>query len=171
MIKLIFFVSAILTFSVSNAQTLTTSLSGTFVEGIVDVYNVISVDTEAPGTASVTFYSTDPTYTNIYDSFTDTDNSDGYSWDADMGNMFPGCVIWAEFNDASNNLIDYSPDYPFNIIPMPHWLVNGGSVENVFVDLSSSTISFDGVYPIFEYNYIIDPSIKGIGNRPLDVVG
>jgi hypothetical protein len=168
---LILFATTILSYSIINAQTLTTTLSGTFVEGIVGVYNLISVDTEAQGTTSVTFYSTDPTYSTVYDSHTDTDNSDGYSWDADMGNMFPGCVIWAEFNDASNNLIDYSPDYPLNIIAKPHWLVNGGSVANVFVDPSSSTISFDGIYPIFEYNYIINPSIKGIGNRPLDVVG
>jgi len=168
--KLILFTLVFLAVSTINAQTLSASLNGTFVEGITGVNNIFTVVTPPAQTEYVIFYSTDPTYTDEYDSFQDTDGSDGFRWDADMGNMAPNCIVWAEFRDASDSIIEYSPDYPMNIIATPHWLVSG-SVENVFVDTINSTISFDGHYPIYNFETIIDNTIKGIGGRPLEVIG
>lgn len=159
-------------FTIIQAQTLTSTLEGTFVEGIVGVNNTIIVDTEAPGTASVTFYSTDPSGSDIYDSYTDYDGSDGFDWDTDMGDLVPDAIIWAEFYDDLDNFLDdsYNSALAFTIVPMPHWLING-SVDNVEVDQNTNTIFFKGIYPIFEYNRTIDNSVKGIGGMPLGIIG
>lgn len=169
--KTLLFALGLFAFTNLSSQTIIASLNGTFVEGIVGVINTISVNTEAAGTESVTFYSTDPTYSTVYDSYTDFDGSDDYSWNIDMGGFVQGAIIWAEFYDASDNYIDYSlNDLDFTIITKPHWLING-SVSNVIVDANTTTISFDGHYPIFQLSEIIDGTIKGIGSRPLEVQG
>jgi hypothetical protein len=171
--KLLLLIVSFLTFFSVNAQTITASIvSGTFVEGIIGVGNTISVETEAPGTNYVTFYVTEPTGTLAYDSYTDYDGSDGYNWDIDMGYMVPDAIIWAVFYDVSDNYLDdsYNSALIYTIIPMPHWLIDG-SVSNVSVDINTSTISFDGLYPIYEYSTLIDNSVKGIGGKPLDIIG
>lgn len=156
-----------------NAQTITASIvGGTFVEGLTGVDNTISANTLAPGTASVTFYITDPADSIAYDSYTDYDGTNGFSWVIDMGNMEPDAIIWAEFYDVSDNFIDdsYSSSLSYTIIPKPHWLLNG-TVENVNVDYNTNTIAFEGHYPIFQLDTIINGTIKGIGNKPLEIKG
>jgi hypothetical protein len=166
--KILFFTLAFLTVSFVNAQTLSSTLNGTFVEGITGVNNMFTVVTPPAQTEYVIFYSTDPTYTDEYDSFQDTDGSDGFKWDADMGNMAPNCVVWAEFRDASDSIIEYSPDYPMNIIATPHWLING-SVSNVQVN--GNTISFQGQSTIEEFLYTVPSNVKGFGGKPLNAFG
>ena len=65
MSKPLLFALGLFAFTNLNSQTIIASLNGTFVEGIIGVINTISVDTEATGTESVTFYSTDPTYPGL----------------------------------------------------------------------------------------------------------
>jgi hypothetical protein len=172
MIKLPLFILAFLTFSTLKAQNLTSILNGTFVEGITGVNNTISAENLFGDEVEAVFYLTSSNYQIAYDSYSDTDVSDGFVWDLDMGNLVPDAIIWVEFYDVSGTFLIDTYDSPlvFNIIQKPHWLISG-SVNNVIVDASISTISFDGIYPIFALNEIIDASIKGIGNRPLEVVG
>jgi len=151
-----------------TAQTIDGSLwTGTFVQGISPVVNTITVDAVATTTTTI-FYATDDTYTTEYDSYTDNDGSDGFAWDADMGQLPPGAVIWAEFYDVSNTFLDYSADLFLDILATPQWLVNG-SVNNVVVN--GDIISFEGNYPIYNYPYTIPSSVKGIGGRSLDIAG
>lgn len=170
--KLVLITLAFLTFSAFNAQTLTASLDGTFVEGIVGVNNTITVSNLYGDEVEAVFYLSSPDSTVIYDSHTDSDVSDDFNWDLDMGNMYPDGIIWAEFYDATGNFLTdtYSSPLTFNIIQKPHWLING-SVSNVQVDPNTNTISFDGQYPIYEHNETILNSVKGIGGKPLSVVG
>jgi len=170
--KLVLFALAFLTVTFVNAQTLSSTLTGTFVEGIVGVNNTIVVSNLYGDEVEAVFYLSSPDSTVIYDSYTDSDVSDDFNWDLDMGNMFPDVIIWAEFYDATGNFLTdtYNSPLTFNIIQTPHWLING-SVSNVIVDPNTSTISFHGNYPIFEHNETIDSSVKGIGGRPLGVVG
>jgi len=151
-----------------TAQTIDGSLwTGTFVQGISPVVNTITVDAVATTTTTI-FYATDDTYTTEYDSYTDNDGSDGFAWDADMGQLPPGAVIWAKFYDVSNTFLDYSADLFLDILATPQWLVNG-SVNNVVVN--GDIISFEGNYPIYNYPYTIPSSVKGIGGRSLDIAG
>jgi hypothetical protein len=140
----------------------------TFVQGISPVINTVTV-TELPNTETTVFYATDANYTTQYDTYTDNDGSDGFTWDAEMGQLPPGAVISAEYFDASNTSLGYSDDLSLNILANPQWLEDG-SVQNVIVD-ENGIISFEGNYPIYNYNYTIPSEVKGIGGRSLDVVG
>jgi hypothetical protein len=162
----------LLGYSAGISQTLTASLNGTFVEGIVGVNNDFTAIDLFGDEVEVVFFLSSPDLTTIYDTYTDTDGSDGFTWNLDMGTMVQSAIVWAEFYDASGNfLVDsYDAALNFTIIPMPHWLVNG-SIENVEVFPITTTISFKGKYPIFDYSEIIDNSVKGIGGKPLSVAG
>jgi hypothetical protein len=155
-----------------NSQNLNSYLSGTFVEGITGVNNTIFAENLFGDETEAVFYLTSSDYQITYDVFSDNDVSDGFNWNLDMGDLVPDAIIWAEFYDISGQfLIDtYSTPIVFTIVPKPHWLING-SVDNVVVNEINSTITFDGIYPIFSINEIIDGTIKGIGNKPLEVVG
>ncbi len=168
--KLLLFALAFLTVIFVNAQTLTSTLNGTFVEGITGVNNTISVDTEAPGTASVTFYSSDPSGNTVYDSFTDSDGSDGYNWDTDMGNLVPDAIIWAEFYDDTDNFLDdsFNSELAFTILPTPNWLVNGSS-ENVIEN--NGIIEFDAILPLLNSSPNSMPNdVPGLNSRPYDLM-
>ncbi len=154
--------------SLANGQTLTSTLNGTFVEGITGINNTFFLETPPVQTETVIFYSTDPTYTDVYDSYQDTDGTDGFTWDADMGNMFPGCVVWAEFYDASDVVIGYSSDYPLSIIPTPHWLING-SADNVTEN--NGIIEFDAILPLLNSSPNSMPNdVPGLNSRPYNLM-
>lgn len=157
-----------MTASSITAQTISNALGNmTFVEGVSPVLDTVTV-IELPTTDKAIFQATDPSYATQYDTFTDSDGSDGFTWEVEMGQFPPGTVISAEFFNASNTSLGNSDDLPLTILAKPHWLVSG-SVSNVHVN--GDIISFDGTYPIYNYPYTIPTSVKGIGGRSLDIVG
>lgn len=154
--------------STLTAQSISGSLgTGTFVQGISPVTNTITITGAPGGTDQIDFVATDATFTTTYDSYTDNNAGDGFSWDVDMGQFPVGTIIWGEFyNSGSYN--GNSPAMALTILPTPQWLVVG-SVNNVTVN--GNVVSFEGNYPIYNYPYTIPSSVKGIGGRSLDIVG
>jgi hypothetical protein len=167
--KICYIVIGLFTFAFISAQDLSGSLgNGTFVEGISPVVNTITA-TELPNTVKTIFTAIDGS-SNTIDTFTDNDGTDGFTWDKDMGSLTPGTIISAEFFDDLDNSLGFSNDLTLDILPKPHWLING-SVENVNVNVNGNSISFTGNYPIYNYPYTIPTSVRGIGGRSLEVIG
>jgi hypothetical protein len=169
--KILFYFVFLLTLKM-NAQTLTSSLNGTFVSGIVGVNNTITVIDLFGDEAEVEFFLTNDDGSVVIDSYIDNNPNNGFSWDIDMGDFVPNLKVWAVFYDeAGDELGDtFDSALQFNVIEKPYWLFEG-SVSDVVVNSNSGTISFLGNYPIYSFQQTISPSILGIGGRPLGIVG
>ena len=149
------------------AQEIISSVNGNkFIEGI-KIDNKLSIKNPSNNADSYMFYIQDSTGT-VLDSISDNTSSDGYFCEIDMGNLKKNYSIYAQSfkSGVANN--DYIENYSFTIIPKPKWLIKG-SVENI--NISNSTLTFEGKYPIYKYDYTIDNSILLIGNKPLNLAG
>ena len=151
----------------TKAQSTITDAFGpsvTFIQGISPVNDVITV--VPSGTQDgVTFYATNTAQDIIYDSLSPIGSS--FTWTKDIGSLPPGTVIWASTTQAGT-FVDNTTVLTLNILPSPAWLSSGSATG---VTVNGTVVSFQGNYPVASYNNTIDPSVIGIGNRPLNIVG
>jgi len=161
----------ILTIGHSFSQaTIYTELDGTFVEGLTGVNNLIEAYDPSGSSEFAEFYIEDPAYTVVYDTYLDSDPSDGFTWDLDMGTLANDAVISAAMFDAQGNFLYWSDTWQPTIVPTPHWLQNGTAVVNN-IDYTNQDISFSVSYPIYTFPFTIPANIKGIGGRSIDISG
>jgi hypothetical protein len=143
---------------------------GTFIEGVSNVNNFISVNpNDVPqGTVSAVFALIDSTGQSAISGTTQIDNnaSDGWGVNIDMGITKLNCFAYAEFRDNNNNTIDYGFTQ-LDVTPKPSWLNTGGTA--VANSINGSVINITGTYPINSVTQTIPNSIKGIGNKSLDL--
>ncbi len=157
----------VLTYSQSILSTL--SLDGTFVEGIIGVDNNVEIIDLFGYEVSADFYIEDSQGAQV-ELFSDNDNSDGFSWSIDMGDLPQDSytLIVDFFDDNGDILIDARIEQALNIIPKPQWLIDG-SVSDVIVN--GNVISFIGSSAVSSYEYTIPNDIKGMGGEPLNIFG
>jgi hypothetical protein len=137
-----------------------------FVQGI-SVTNTITLNNPTPEVDKVLFYSIDSTNQTI-DKYIDSVSTDGFNWTLDMGQLAPKSSIYAQMIIGYDYEGDSIPLKELTIIKRPDWLEKG-SVANISVN--GSDLSFEGRYPIYEYNYFFDDNVKMLGGRKLGVVG
>lgn len=170
MIKKILYISICLGahFSaIAQTPTISGSLNGTFVEGFSPVNNLITI-TDDGSAVTANFIAFNSAGEEVF-SFTDSDATDGFTWESDMGLLSPGAYISAILLDDNGDTLSQTENLDLTILAKPQWLVNG-SVQNVIVD-ENGIISFEGNYPIYNHQYTIPTSVKGIGGRSLDISG
>ena len=136
-----------------------------FVQGI-SLTNKITLNNPTAGVDKVQIFS----FQNNKDLLlgTDSDSTDGFSWSLDMGNLAPNTSIYAQMFIGSDVTGDTISLQELTIIKKPDWLVNG-SVTNVSVN--GNNLSFEGNYPIYNYDYVFNNDVKLLGNKTLGLVG
>lgn len=143
---------------------------GTFVEGVTNVNNNISVNNaDVPnGSVSATFMLLDSTGQAAIAGTVQTDNysADGWGVNIDMGNASPNCYAYVEFLDNANAVIDYGY-VQLDITPKPDWLISGGTA--IANSISGNIINISGIYPINSITQTIPTTVKAIGGKNLDL--
>ena len=129
----------------------------TFVNGITGVTNTLTI--------------TDQSYTSVTVDFTGYSGNatfDGTDWvlSYDMGLLNnPSVAVTITADDGTNQ---YVQNETFTSLAKPAWLVTG-SIASVAV--AGTVVTFTGTYPITSYSQNIDPSVVGIGGKPLSITG
>ena len=136
-----------------------------FVQGI-SLTNKITLNNPTAGVDKVQFFS----FQNNKDLLlgTDSDSTDGFSWSLDMGDLAPNTSIYAQMYIGSDFEGDSISLQELTIIKKPDWLVNG-SVTNVSVN--GNNLSFEGNYPIYNYDYVFNNDVKLLGDKSLGLIG
>lgn len=167
--KLLLFVLLLVSYQ-TIAQTLSSALNAKFyVQGIA-VTDTIFLNEYYVGVDKVNFYVLNAKNDTIKQSL-DTDSTDGFSWILDMSQLTPDSKIEAQMYIGESKEGDPINDFTFTIIPTPEWLKGErkGTVNNVLV--SGTTLSFEGRYPIYDYNYVFNSDVKLLGDKTLGVAG
>ncbi len=167
--KKLLFVATFFLGQLTFGQELTSSIDGThFIQGIY-LENKLTLNKPKVGVDEVQFFS----FQNNKDSLlgTDSDSTDGFSWSLDMGNLAPNTSIYAQMFIGSKKESNPINNFTFTIIPAPEWLKGEkkGFVTNQTI--KDSILSFEGWYPIYDYNYIFDKKVKLLGEKTLGVSG
>ncbi len=167
--KLLLFVLLLVSYQ-TMAQTLSSALNAKFyVQGIA-VTDTIFLNEYYVGVDKVNFYVLNAKNDTIKQSL-DTDSTDGFSWILDMSQLTPDSKIEAQMFISETKEGDPINDFTFTVIPKPEWLKGErkGTVNNVLV--SGTTLSFEGRYPIYDYNYVFNSDVKLLGDKTLGVAG
>jgi len=139
---------------------------GTFLEGLSPVYNSFNLEDESAQIEGVIFYAQSSDYSVTYDSFTDTDDSDGWAWNnVDVGQFPPQTVIYAYcYYQTEENWTDVNN---LSIIAEPSWL-SESTVTGV--NQTGNDISFLVDFPLnYDFQDNIPSDIIGIGDKSFDL--
>ena len=151
------------------SQELTSSIDGQyFVEGIV-TENTITLNDPSENVDRVLFFALRENTDTIIYSIDDTE-SDGFEWVLDMGDLVPNTTLHALMYIGENEEGDVINFDKVKIIKKPFWL-NKGNVDKVELDIQNSTISFEGKYPIYNYNYTFEKNVKLLSDKSLKLAG
>ena len=149
----------------TNAQVITASLNGTFIEGMIGVNNNFTFNDNNTYPSGVIFEAVNNANTTV-SSYTDTAPSGtAYVWNGcDMGVLDVGSSI--KVFDASNTSTPLYT-YTLNIVAKPQWIIQGGTA--VASNILGNNITFNGKYPISSVNEVLPSNLTGIGGKSIDL--
>jgi len=151
------------------SQELTSSIDGQyFVEGIV-TENIITLNNPSESVDGVLFFALDENNDTINLFFDDTE-TDGFEWVLDMGGLVPNTSLHALMFIGESEEGDIVDLEKVSVIKKPFWLKNG-NIDNINLDKQNSTISFEGKYPIYNYNYTFEKNVKLLSDKSLKLAG
>jgi len=151
------------------AQNLSSAFNAKFYVQGIPVTDTIKLNSPSTGVDKVVFYAIKSN--NDTTIFVDTDSADGFIYPIDMSLLTPDSKIEAQMYIGSDKEGNPINNFTFTIIPTPEWLKGetNGSVDNI--SQNGNILSFEGRYPIYDYNYIFDKEVKLLGNKTLGVAG
>ena len=169
MIKKILYISICLGahFSaIAQTPTISGSLNGTFVEGFSPVNNLITI-TDDGGAVTANFIAFNSAGEEVF-SFTDSDATDGLTWESDMGLLSPGAYISAILLDDNGDTLSQTENLDLTILAKPQWLVNGSGTVTV-VNVIDNIINFDASLNLTACDGILPSNIPGLGGRGFNI--
>ena len=167
--KLLLFVLLLVSYQ-TMAQTLSSALNAKFYVQGISVTDTLFLNEYYSEVDKVKFYALNAAKDTIKQ-YVDSDSTDGFNWILDMSQLTPDSKIEAQMFISETKEGDPINDFLFTVIPTPEWLKGDrkGTVNNVLV--SGTTLSFEGRYPIYDYNYVFNNDVKLLGNKTLGVAG
>lgn len=153
-----------------DAQNLTSATDGKFFVTGISVMDTITLKDPDPECTKVDFKVLDASDNAVEGfSYTDSEANDGFTWGVDRSTLpINSKIVAYQYNSNEEQIGDSILLEEYTIIPKPEWLVKG-SVSNI--QLNDAVLSFEGKYPIYEYNHIFDKKVKLLGEKTLGLAG
>ena len=149
-------------------QQITSALNAKFYVQGISVNDTFNLEEYFVGVDKVKFFVVNSNNDTIKQSI-DADSTDGFSWHLNMGELQPGSLLKAiMFIDG---YIEGEPidNFTFTIIAKPEWLKGEGKAN--VKEINGTISSFEGNYPIYNYDFVFNNDVKLLGDKTLGVAG